>query len=414
MFIIYPTFSHYISFFSIADNYRNKGYQVYIAGRKELKNEIENMRFDFVLAQYYESYRLVSAQMKFFMFLKCFNRRYNKSRYKDFLKFKGQLEKLVTWHHFEKIFLDAHLSYYYSIIKNYAEVVIINSKLSTLKSAAVPPISSSMVASNTKWSKILSSILWLRIYFSNGIKTGMRKIVFHGIDDLFFIRRLLYQQGQVVSDLFLPSWKSLFYLELDLNKTKVTTLIVASRELEYEWKKLHDLERYTDLETPIFYQDEENWHELMIFIKASKIGLPPKKLLYCSFGTITSNHKKKTATFLKILVEAIGSNPMYRLIVATGGLNLSLDNQDNIYVGKRLPQHNIIRDCDLIITHGGMNTLRECIYFGKPMIVYPLNTLYDQNGNAARIVYHKLGLKGNLNKETTSGVLQKINKILNV
>jgi UDP:flavonoid glycosyltransferase YjiC (YdhE family) len=412
LFIIYPTFSHYISFFSIADDYRRKGYQVYLTGRKELRNEIENMRFDFVNLQYYESYRMVSASGKFFMFLKCCSRRYNRSRYKHFLEFKAGLEKLTIQEHFEKIFLDAHLSFYYCIIKDFSETVIVSSKLSTLKSPAVPPVSSVIVSRNNAWYRLLSNLLWLRIYLLNIIKKITRKIIFHGIDDLFFINRGLSRNGLAMGDLFLPSWKSLFYMELDLSKTRVTTLIAASRKLEYGWKRLDDFEQYTDLDTPVFYQDEENWRELMTFIKASKTAPLAKKLLYCSFGTITGNHRKIVTGFLKKIVSAVDSNPVYMLIIATGGLSLPFGSRGNIYVGKRLPQHNIMRDCDLVITHGGMNTIRDCLYFGKPMIVYPLNTLYDQNGNAARVAYHKLGLKGNVKTETIGGVLKKINKLL--
>ncbi|WP_225587439.1 glycosyltransferase [Methylomonas fluvii] len=45
-----------------------------------------------------------------------------------------------------------------------------------------------------------------------------------------------------------------------------------------------------------------------------------------------------------------------------------------------------------MITHGGPNSIKECIFFGVPMIVFPL--WFDQPGNVARVTYHGLGLKG--------------------
>jgi UDP:flavonoid glycosyltransferase YjiC (YdhE family) len=48
-----------------------------------------------------------------------------------------------------------------------------------------------------------------------------------------------------------------------------------------------------------------------------------------------------------------------------------------------------------MINHGGLGAVKECILFGVPMIVFPCR--WDQPHNAARVVYHGLGVRGNIN-----------------
>jgi UDP:flavonoid glycosyltransferase YjiC (YdhE family) len=45
-----------------------------------------------------------------------------------------------------------------------------------------------------------------------------------------------------------------------------------------------------------------------------------------------------------------------------------------------------------MVTHGGFNSVKECIFQGVPMVLLPI--FYDQPGNAARAVHHGLGVMG--------------------
>ena len=48
------------------------------------------------------------------------------------------------------------------------------------------------------------------------------------------------------------------------------------------------------------------------------------------------------------------------------------------------------------MTHGGPNSIFEGIYTETPMLIFPLNNNWDQNGAAARAVYHEVGIKANI------------------
>ena len=66
-----------------------------------------------------------------------------------------------------------------------------------------------------------------------------------------------------------------------------------------------------------------------------------------------------------------------------------------------------------MITHGGINTITECVFCEVPMLVYPLSLHWDQPGNSARVVYHGLGLRGKIEKDSAKTISQKLNQLKN-
>ena len=121
---------------------------------------------------------------------------------------------------------------------------------------------------------------------------------------------------------------------------------------------------------------------------------PSTKLIYVAFGTI----KAPRAAFMARLWETIRRNPDWVFVVVTGrpdAIEIPKNAGDNLRIIECAPQPDILRIVDAAIVHAGSNTIVECIEAGVPMLSYPFST-NDQKGNAARILYHGLGIVGRM------------------
>lgn len=126
---------------------------------------------------------------------------------------------------------------------------------------------------------------------------------------------------------------------------------------------------------------------------------PDRPLVYCALGTVLFFAKAKYRNFFQTVVDASSIRPAWQWVLAIGELLGSSDLHSvpaNIIVVNQAPQLAILERATMMITHGGTNTIKECIYFGVPMVVFPLGA--DHPGNTARVVYHGLGVKGELSK----------------
>jgi zeaxanthin glucosyltransferase len=120
--------------------------------------------------------------------------------------------------------------------------------------------------------------------------------------------------------------------------------------------------------------------------------LPDRRLLYCSFGSQTQRVNRETLLRCQsAVVEAGWRLTEWQIVLATGLISPEeLPPMPETLIATRwVPQIDMLRRAELMITHGGLGTVKECIFHGVPMLAVPL--FYDQPENAQRITYHALG-----------------------
>ena len=101
-------------------------------------------------------------------------------------------------------------------------------------------------------------------------------------------------------------------------------------------------------------------------------------LIYLSLGSLGSGD----VPLMERLIEMLGATP-HRYIVSKGPQHEEYGLADNMAGEEFLPQTSLLPRVDLVITHGGNNTITEALHFGGPMIVLPL--FWDQHDNAQRM-----------------------------
>lgn len=132
-------------------------------------------------------------------------------------------------------------------------------------------------------------------------------------------------------------------------------------------------------------------------------------------GSYDFKYAKHRVLFFIQLIKILEKRNDLFLIISTGfdiNPNAFKIRTKNILLYREFPQIEILKNADLMITHGGMQSVTECIMLEVPMLVYPLNPYLDQNGNSARVVYHKIGLRGKLKKDKAKMIEIKIDEML--
>lgn len=97
--------------------------------------------------------------------------------------------------------------------------------------------------------------------------------------------------------------------------------------------------------------------------------LAGKHLIYISLGTI----RNERLDFYRACLEALGGSSYH--VVLSVGKNLAIADlgllPDNFIVRNFMPQIELLKRTNLFITHAGMNSVNEALFFGVPLLLFP-------------------------------------------
>jgi UDP:flavonoid glycosyltransferase YjiC (YdhE family) len=278
---------------------------------------------------------------------------------------------------------------------------------STRKAPNVPILSSNLLPNQTPWSSLLIEASWQATFAKRKLRYALTRIYHQGNDWLSTLKELarcnafpfeervdLYQWGYVtfkdIPTLFLSAWEFDFPHIVEDKEHYVGSMVFLERK-----EPLAD-PHYQEVAQTLFAKRRERGHETL-------------PLIYCAMGSIIADKD-----YFKRVIDVFVERRDYDLIVSIGR-KTALDHfgptPPNVHLFNVVPQLDVLKRADLMLTHGGINTINECILLGVPMIVYSGGVM-DENGNAARVEYHRLGLRGNLGRESTAQIGQKIDQVL--
>lgn len=288
-------------------------------------------------------------------------------------------------------------------------LALLNTFASIWRQPGVPP-PHHQVRPGVGWkgSRFGTSVLWWELRTRKRLRAWLAKVRDVGCDRLTLFRRLARQHDfDFEAETDSTQWL------IPFTYRRFPVLSLHAREFEFPHSAPSHV-RYVGPMVPSTRVDDRvapaTLETLELVIKRHREAAGRRKLIYAGFGSIFSANIE----LVRRLVEVVGLNQDWEMVLALGDQPLPPElytSSANVHVLPWVPQLEVLPHTDLAVTHGGINTIDECVLNGVPMLIY-CGSQTDMAGNTARVVHHGIGLAGDPDRDTVQDIRRHMQKLL--
>jgi len=271
-----------------------------------------------------------------------------------------------------------------------APVITFSSSLISVWDPLVPPFETGLIPDSSLSSRIKNVLAWRRSALRRWMTDIGGPSIFDDVRE--FARCCKYPLERI--DFNVETWPLL----------KLPNLVFCPRDFDFprsrEPESAYFVEPSIDEER---VDDDFSWDWL-------RDGKP---LIYCSLGSVAPfKYARRAARFFQVFMNAMAKRPDRQGVVTIGDYLRAedFDCPANVLIVRNAPQIEMLKRASTMVGHGGFSGIKECIFTAVPMVLLPM--FYDHPGNAARVVYHGLGVRGKFDRIDAPGLNQLIDEAL--
>jgi len=131
-----------------------------------------------------------------------------------------------------------------------------------------------------------------------------------------------------------------------------------------------------------------------------------RKCILVSIGTIFDNEEMQS--FFNKVIEALKDENLTVIMISDPELFKEIPN--NFIIQKRIPQLQLIPYMELVVCHGGQNTVSETLLQGIPLIILPI--AFDQSQVANNVVLCNAGIRLKFKRFKSDELKKSVHEIL--